>query len=277
MSIRIHRAAFPATQGSMELRHSFRPHPKISHVVFDFDGTLSWLRHGWPGMLCDAFAEHAGEMDPDPILQEILALNGQPTIFQCRRLVELLPAGKGAGLTPEALLADFTTRLEAAIARRIEQVTDGTSPASAYLVHGARPFLEHLDSAGVTLAILSSTDQHRVVEEARLLGIAEFFGRHIYGGTGDPLGFSKRAIFDRLLAEEACPGANLLSFGDGPVELRETKELGGVAIAVCSDEFHNGSGLLDPHKRHALFAAGADAAIPDYRDASVLFDYLLGH
>ena len=115
-----------------------------------------------------------------------------------------------------------------------------------------------------------------MVEEARLLGIDEYFGPHIYGGTGDPLRFSKRAVFDRLLEEEGCPAKSLLSFGDGPVELRETKDLGGVAIAVCSDEFQNGSGVLDPHKRAALFAAGADAAIPDYRDAPLLFDYLLG-
>jgi FMN phosphatase YigB (HAD superfamily) len=155
-------------------------------------------------------------------------------------------------------------------------IGDGTEPASKYLIHGAYPFLEHLAAKGLKLAILSSTVQERVIEEAERLGLRPFFGRHIYGGTGDPLRFSKRAIFERLLAEEGVPGRHLLSFGDGPVELRDTKELGGLAVAVCSDEDNNGSGVIDPHKRSTLFAVGADAAIPDYRDAPIVVDYLLG-
>ena len=34
--------------GSVEFGVGFLPRPHASHAVFDFDGTLSWLRHGWP-------------------------------------------------------------------------------------------------------------------------------------------------------------------------------------------------------------------------------------
>jgi len=277
-------SAIPALAGlSCEWQESVAPRPEIGLIVFDFDGTLSWLRHGWPGFMSDVFRENY----PFPLteseaalrsyfLHEILALNGKPSIYQCQRFVDLVQERGGPLLEAEALRAEFQRRLDEAIASRMEAIRAGTKPASDYVIHGAYPFLERLAAKGITLAILSTTVQERVVEEADLLGIGGFFGRHIYGGTGDPLRFSKRAIFDRLLAEEGIPGARLLSFGDGPVELRDTKELGGLGIAVCSDEDHNGSGLIDPHKRITLFAAGAAVAIPDYRDAGALLDFLLG-
>ena len=83
------------------------------------------------------------------------------------------------------------------------------------------------------------------------------------------------AVLERLFDEEKIRGENLLSFGDGPVEIAATKQLGGLAIAVCSDEDHNGSGVMDPFKRRLLLDSGADAAIPDFRDANALVDHLL--
>jgi hypothetical protein len=67
----------------------------------------------------------------------------------------------------------------------------------------------------------------------------------------------------------------VLSFGDGPVEIECTKKLGGIAIAICSDETENGSGRMDPTKHSQLLQAGADAALPDFRDAPALMQYLL--
>ena len=151
----------------------------------------------------------------------------------------------------------------------------GAKQRDDYVVHGARPLLERLKHGGLTPIILSSTIEERVKEEAELLGLTGFFGRHIYGGTADPRLFSKRAVIDRLLREECLTGENLLSFGDGPVEIRETKAVGGLAIAVASDENHNGSGVMDPFKRRQLLDAGADAAIADFRDAVALLDLIL--
>ena len=259
------------------------PRPEISHVVFDFDGTLSFLRHGWPEIMCDVFMEHI-ELQPgeaaaelrDFLLGETIGLAGKPSIFQCQRFVEIHEIRGGAQLEAEALRTEFQRRLDDAINARTSAIRSGAEPASHYVIHGALPFLDHVKSAGLTAIILSTTIQERVREEAKLLGIQQFFAHHIYGGVGDPLLFSKRAVFERLLAEEKITGRQLLSFGDGPVELRDTKALGGLAIAVCSDENHNGSGLLDLHKMKHLLAAGADAAIPDYREAAPLLDHLLG-
>jgi phosphoglycolate phosphatase-like HAD superfamily hydrolase len=274
--------SLPHLSGTIELRPSFAPRPQISHAVFDFDGTLSWLRHGWPEIMVRLFREvyHAqpGESEGavhDSLMNLVLSLNGQPTIFQMRRFTGLVKERGGAPPDPEALRQEYQDRLDRAIAERSAKILTGRASPDDYVVHGARMLLEELRSARIIPIILSSTVEERVRDEAALLGMTRYFGEHIYGGTGDPSAFSKMDVFKRLLRAEGLTGRHLLSFGDGPVEIRNTKELGGLAVAVCSDEHHNGSGIMDPFKHRQLLEAGADAAIPDYRDGRALLDHLL--
>jgi len=258
------------------------PRPGIRLVVFDFDGTLSWLRHGWPTLMSDVVLD---EMPLRPnetraqlletLIDQILSLNGKSSVFQARLLCDELSRRGGPARDPDAVNAEFTKRLDLAIAERIASIRARAAKPDDFVIAGGRPFLELLARRGLDLAILSTTQQDRVIEEAKLLGIADFFGQHIYGGTGDPKLFSKRAIFERLLKERGLRGDQLLAFGDGPVEIRDTRELGGTAIAVCSDEDHNGSGKIDACKRRLLTEAGAIAAIADYREAPALMDELL--
>jgi len=60
------------------------------------------------------------------------------------------------------------------------------------------------------------------------------------------------------------------------VEIENTCEIGGLAVAVATDEAHNGSGRIDQWKRQRLVGVGAQAVIPDYRDALVLLQIILG-
>lgn len=272
----------PRFSGAVELRPGFAPRPEISHAVFDFDGTLSWLRHGWPEIMVRVFRPyfpaHNGESEGaihDLLMNLIVSLNGRPTIFQTLRFAELVKERGGTSPDGETLRQEYQNRLDEAIAERVEKIRSGKSTSDTYVIHGARLVLDRLRRAGVTPVILSSTVEERVLEEAQLLDLSGLFGLHIYGGTGDPVKFSKMDVFRRLLRTEGIMGRHLLSFGDGPVEIANTKELGGLAIAVCSDEHHNGSGLMDPFKQRQLLGAGADAAVPDYRDVPALLDYLL--
>ena len=258
-------------------------HPQLSHAVFDFDGTLSWLRHGWPemmvGVLREQFSLLPGESERglhDLLLREILALNGKSSIHQMRRGAELALERGGHAPDPEALLGEYQRRLDAAIAERTHAILTGKAGREEFVVYGARPVLERLDALGLRLFILSGTRQDRVQSEARLLDLARYFGPHIYGGTADVAQSDKRAVLERLLRQEGIPGSRLLAFGDGPVELRITKELGGIAIGVASDEHHNGSGKLNEPKRLQLLQAGADILLPDYRQPEVWLPRLLG-
>jgi phosphoglycolate phosphatase len=271
----------PMFTGAVELRPHFAPRPRITHVVFDFDGTLSWVRHGWPGLMMATFRRHLpsvpgeSEEETQALLDTIVfGLNGRPSLVQMQRFAEVARERGGPQLDPVALREEFQDRLDLDIAERLAAIRSGAAPPDAFLVHAARPLLERLRSDGLTLVILSSTVEHRVKEEAEALGIAEFFGRHIYGSPVNPEGFLKKDVFERLLREDGVSGEHLLSFGDGPVEIVSTKELGGLAIAVCSDENVNGSGIMDPFKRKQLLESGAAAAIPDFRDAIALVDWL---
>ena len=273
----------PPSLASVEWVGRVEPRPNISLVVFDFDGTLSWIRHGWPQIMKDMFLRHlpllAGERRETlaGLLEDVIvSLNGKPTIFQMRGFVEL--AEKRGAKTPDAesLRAEFQEELDKAIERRIQKIREGQATVEDYLIHQALPLLQHLATKPVELIVLSSTVVERVKEEAEVLGIAEWFGGKIFGGVGDPLKFSKRAVFERLLQETGATGEQLLSFGDGPTEIRDTKQLGGLAIAVCTDETENGSGVCDAEKRRQLMAAGADVVMPDYRDAIAVVNYLLG-
>jgi phosphoglycolate phosphatase-like HAD superfamily hydrolase len=266
--------------GTVELRPSFARR-EVGVVVFDFDGTLSWLRHGWPDIMLGLFAERLprlpGEADDaarDALLDIVLGLNGNPTIRQMVRFAGLVRERGGTPPDPHALLKTYLDLLDAAIERRVARIRSGDAQAGDYIVHGALPLLGKLRDEGIPCAILSSTPEHRVKEEAEILGLSPYFGPRIHGGTGDPAGFRKVDVFRRILAETGVDGARLLSFGDGPVELSDTKALGGVAIAVCSDENRNGSGVMDAFKRRQLLEAGADAAIPDFRDVPALLDHL---
>jgi hypothetical protein len=63
-----------------------------------------------------------------------------------------------------------------------------------------------------------------------------------------------------------------MAVGDGPVELRNVKDQGGIAVGVASDE-KRGHGW-DEHKRLRLLRAGADILVPDFAEAAKLTRYL---
>jgi phosphoglycolate phosphatase len=255
--------------------------PNISHVIFDFDGTLSWLRHGWPGIMVNTFLAHApsgwreDRERRDELLSEILSLNGKPTIHQCEAFAYRLKRSGAPAVEVGVLLAAYQEKLRAAIDERTKQITSGEAQAADFVVHGATHMIEALRARGTTLIILSGTVEHEVRAEAELLGVARFFDNHIYGSPRQG-SFSKHEVIERLLREEGICGEHLLSFGDGPVEMEATKAVGGLAIGVASDEDENGSHRVDPFKREQLLRAGADIIIPDYGGADALLGMIFG-
>jgi phosphoglycolate phosphatase len=267
----------------------FSPRSQISHVVFDFDGTLSWLRHGWPDLMAGLFLKHISKAAPahatpavpgkqihDLLIDDILSLNGKSSIYQMERCSERVIQWGGPRLDPQKMLGDYSEVLQAAVRERTGQLKHGKARPDDYVVFGARQLLEKLRARRLVLVILSGTLEPQVKEEAELLELAQFFGAHIYGGTANLQQSSKQAVIERLLSEEKISGEHLLSFGDGPVEIRLTKEAGGMAIGIASDEDDNGSGRMHPQKEKQLREAGADLVIPDYRDGEGLLASLLG-
>lgn len=255
----------------------------ITHVIFDFDGTLSWLRHGWPELMVEILKEHIRPRDGETeeslhelLLDDVLSLNGKPSIYQMMRAAERAVERGQPRPEPEVMLAEYQSRLEVLIQDRTSQIESGKAKRDDFVVFGARELLEKLRNRGLTLIVLSGTREPRVKAEAALLDLARSFGSQVYGSGESALQFSKRDVMERLLKSERIEGKALLSFGDGPVEIRVTKELGGLAVGVASDEEVNGSGRMHPQKVKHLQAAGADIVIPDYREPEALIERVLG-
>jgi phosphoglycolate phosphatase-like HAD superfamily hydrolase len=275
--------ARPGRWISVELPVPLAPRPEISHVLFDFDGTLSLIRQGWPDVMVPMFVEAlprlAGESEADIrrlVVDDIMRLNGKQTIYQMIQLTERVRERGGEAREPLWYKHEYLRRLEQHIGGRIDRLERRSGQDDAMLVHGARPLLEHLRHLGLPLYLASGTDEFAVKREAQLLDITRYFNGHIYGALDDYKQFSKKIVIDRILQDHAITGRHLLSFGDGYVEIANTKEAGGLAVAVASDEAHNGLGKVDPWKRERLLGVGADAVIPDFRDAIPFVDYLVG-
>jgi len=275
--------AVPGFSGLVEFHTQFSlRRRRISHVLFDFDGTLSLIRQGWPDVMVPLFLEmlprRAGESEEEVrnlVVDDIMRLNGKQTIYQMIQLTERIRQRGGCPREPLWYKHEYLRRLEEYIRDRIEGLRSGRQKPDDLLVHGARNLLEQLTRRGLTLYLASGTDEPCVLREAALLDIARYFPGRIYGAQDDYRRFSKKLLIDRILAENRIAGAGLLAFGDGYVEITNTKEVGGLAVGVASDEAHNGSGRMDEWKRQRLLGAGADVVIPDYRDADVLLDLLI--
>ncbi len=273
----------PEFTGQVIFQPTFAPRPGISHVLFDFDGTLSLIRQGWPEVMVPMFTEVLPALPGESLadrsrlaFEDIMRLNGKQTIYQMMQLAERIRERCGTAEEPLWYKHEYLRRLDLRIKDRVEGLRQGTIQADDLLVHGARRLLENLKERGLPVYLASGTDEIFFKQEAELLGLTAYFGRKIYGAQDDYKTFSKRMVIERIIRENGIRGEQLLSFGDGYVEIENTKEAGGLAVAVASDEAHNGSGQMDEWKRERLSGVGADVVIPDFRDAAPLLELILG-
>ena len=250
-------------------------------AVFDFDGTLSLIREGWPDVMLPMMVEALTETGTDETPEQLAAvarefideLTGKQTIYQMIRLAEEIRKRNGTPEDPLVYKHRYHDLLMQRIERRRESLRDGSVPAEEMLVPGSIAALEMLRERGVELYLASGTDENYVREEAGLLGLVPYFGRHIYGAADDYKAFSKQMVIERILRENNVEGSRLLGFGDGYVEIDNVKTAGGTAIAVASDESGR-SGRPDPWKRDRLIGVGADIVIPDFGEFDLLCEYL---
>ncbi len=256
------------------------PRGRFRSVLFDFDGTLSLIREGWPQVMIPmmiAVLRETGTPEPDAELtaaveEFVMRLNGRQTIYQMIQLADEVRRRGGTPLEPLAYKHRYHDLLMERIRGRLAALESGTAGPEEWTVPGSHALLEALRRRGVTLYLASGTDLKYVRREAELLGLAPYFGEHIYGALDDYQNFSKQMIVERILREHGLHGEELLGFGDGFVEIEEIKKYGGCAVAVASDEADRRG--VNAWKRDRLVQAGADLVIPDYRQADRLLAYL---
>lgn len=252
---------------------------RIEYAIFDHDGTISTLREGWekimaPMMIKAILGEKFHDAD-ESLLQKIEMrvaefidkTTGIQTLVQMKGLVDLVSE---FGFVPKENILDeagykkiYNEELLSLVREREKKFKRGELSIDDLTIKNVIPFLQKLSDAGIKLYLASGTDVEDVKSESKVLGYDHFFEGRIYGAVGDITKEAKKIVLDRILDTigESSFG-NVATFGDGPVEIRETNKRGGVTIGVASNELRRYG--LNEKKRDRLIKAGADIIIPDF-------------
>ena len=237
--------------------------------MFDFDGTLTLLRAGWMPVMLDMMMETLARLGPDPVvLREeaeayVAQFTGKDTVHQMQAFADHVRALGGCPRPANDYKTEFFGRFDQTRNARVDALNRGSLRADDLMVPGSRALLERLRAAGIRIFLASGTAHEVICEEVKLLGIDCYF-EAIHGSA--PACFTKRTLLEHLVAS-GIPPAGILTFGDGRVEIEDTKCVGGVAVGVATDE--PDCIEVDPKKRVWLTHAGADYIIPNYPEADL--------
>jgi phosphoglycolate phosphatase-like HAD superfamily hydrolase len=260
----------------------------VRHAIFDHDGTISTLREGWelimaPVMLKAILGDRYMSADESLLrkVQEridefIDRTTGLQTLAQMKGLLDLI---REFGCVPEDKMLDesgykkiYNNELLKMVSLREEKFRNGELSLGDFTIKNAVPFLQKLHESGVKLYLASGTDVEDVRNEADVLGYASLFEGRIYGSVGDLKKEAKKIVLDRILDTIGGSPGELVTFGDGPVEIRETKKRNGAAIGIASNELRRYG--LNCKKRTRLIKAGADLIVPDFSQYQKILELL---
>jgi rfaE bifunctional protein kinase chain/domain len=261
----------------------------IKHAIFDHDGTISTLREGWEHimqpMMMKAILGDQFQVADEALYHKVYSrvvdfidkTTGIQTLVQMKGLVELV---KEFGLVPADQILDefgykeiYNNELLKMVREREVKLTRGELSIEDFTLKNAVLLLEKLYKAGVKLYLASGTDEVDVRNEARIMGYDHLFEGGIYGAVGDVTKEAKKIVLDRILNTIGdSKNGQVAAFGDGPVEIRETRKREGLTIGIASNEMKRHS--LNESKRSRLIKAGADIVIPDFSQLSKLLQLL---
>jgi len=264
----------------MELLNPNTPKTPVRAVLFDFDGTVSTLRHGWEAVMKPLMLEmisggkpYSAELTKE-VDDYINESTGIQTIHQMKWLAERVASeGKNqdAPTDPWWYKGEYNRRLMENVQKRLDALKSGEVPNTAFLMEGSEAFLAALCDRRVKLYVASGTDHPDVINEAECLGVAKYF----YEIAGAPVAAescSKEKVIERLIAEEKLSGDDFAVIGDGKVEIRLGKEAGARCIGLASNEADRRG--VDPIKRDRLIPAGADIIAGDFSEKDALLAFL---
>lgn len=254
-------------------------HLQIKHAIFDHDGTISTLREGWenvmaPMMIKAILGNKNCDIDEKLFQKVQLRVNkfidettGIQTLAQMKGLVELI---RDFGLVPEEEILDefgykniYNDELLQIVKKRELKLKHGELSFEDLTVKNSISFLQELYDSGIKLYLASGTDIDDVKKEAKILGYDHLFEGRIYGAVGDISKEAKKIVLESILESIGKESfGQIVTFGDGPVEIRETKKYLGLAVGIASDEIKRFG--LNIKKRSRLIRAGADIIIPDF-------------
>ncbi len=237
----------------------------IKHAVFDHDGTISVLREGWERvmepMMVKAILgeeylnadEHLYNKVVNRVKDYIDKSTGIQTIQQMEGLIDIICEFNI--IPPEKILDKYGYKeiynesLMETVRARIKKLNKKELDINDFALKGAIEFLKYLFDIGVTLYLASGTDNDDVISEAEAMGYAHLFTGGIYGAIGDIGKYSKKMVMEKIIRDNNLSGTELITFGDGPVEMRECRKIGGIAVGIASDEVRRHGLSIDKRTR----------------------------
>lgn len=252
----------------------------LKAVLFDFDGTISTLRHGWENVMGPFMVEMiVGNTKQDDTITELVdkyidRSTGTQTIYQMQWLVDTIKE-YGYNLdTPKDpwwYKTEYNKRLERYIAERKESIIKNKTFKWKYIIRGSIIFLDRLKQKGINIYVASGTDHPDVVKEAEILGLKKYFNE-IQGAPLGKVQCSKEWVLKKLITESFIKGYELAVIGDGPVEIALGREFGAISLGVASNE--EGLGGINLAKRNRLIKAGAHAIVGDFENNNDILTWL---
>jgi phosphoglycolate phosphatase-like HAD superfamily hydrolase len=202
---------------------------------------------------------------------------GIQTLVQMKGLIELV---REFGCVPETEILDifgykkiYNDELLRMVNEREKKLRRAELSLEDFTLKNVVPFLSRLYQAGVKLYLASGTDEEDVKREAKALGYDYLFEGRIYGAVGDINKEAKKIVLDKILDSiGTAESARIVTFGDGPVEIRETHKRNGLTVGVASNEQRRYG--LNAHKRTRLIKAGADIIVSDFSQMEQLLELL---
>jgi phosphoglycolate phosphatase len=263
----------------IEIIHPDIPRGKIHSALFDFDGTISLIREGWQSIMIPMMVEilmqtprHEDQSQIEIVVEDFVSrLTGKQTIYQMIQLCLEIEARGGTPEEPLYYKQMYNERLNQHIEKRINDLKFGWMKPEEMVVPGIFAWLDILKNKGVTCYLASGTDEKYVLEEAEILQVTPYFCG-IYGAQDNYKNLSKKIIIERIIQSHNLKGSDFIVFGDGFVEVEDSKAVDGTAVGLATDE-KNRAGI-DEWKRRRLINAGADLIIPDFREYALLEAYL---
>ncbi|MCK5814306.1 MAG: HAD family hydrolase, partial [Flavobacteriaceae bacterium] len=260
----------------------------IKHVVFDHDGTISTQREGWedimePVMIQAILGDQYETADKtlfDKVRERALDFidksTGIQTIVQMEGLVKMVDE---FNIVPKEAILDkfgykeiYNDGLMKMVDKRMAKLNNGQLTVQDFTMKGAVDFLHALKEKGVRIYLASGTDKADVIHEAESLGYADIFDGGIYGSVGDISKYSKKMVLQDIIKDNNLKGNEMLVIGDGPVEIKECRKVGGIAIGIASDEVRRYG--LNQEKRSRLIKSGAQMIISDFSQTQELVDLI---
>ena len=273
----------------IEIINPWKDNLSVRYAIFDHDGTISTLREGWelimtPVMIKAILGDNYMDAPIDiytkveeRVKDFIDKTTGIQTLVQMTGLVDII---REFGYVPEEKILDgfgykkiYNDALLSMVKVREQKYANGELSIDDLTIKNVVPFLKKMYDAGIQLYLASGSDEEDVKEEASTMGYAYLFEGRIYGSVGDVNIEAKRIVLNRIMEQIGKDNATqVITFGDGPVEIRETRKRGGLTVGLATNELRRYE--LNPSKRTRLIKAGADIIIPDFSQSSKLFALL---